>query len=70
MLWPTSGIHDAVETRFSGGAKWVLLIVGIVQIHQAVAKMRHPQAPFMPLSDVNRGELPPLGRVHYASQPL
>jgi hypothetical protein len=29
-----------------------------------------PQAAFRPLSDVNRGELPPLGHVHYASQPL
>jgi hypothetical protein len=41
-----------------------------IQGHQAEAKMRHPQAPFRPLSDVNRGELPPLRHVHYASQPL
>ena len=41
-----------------------------VQGHQAVVELRHPDALFRPLSDVNRGVLPPLGLVHYASQPL
>jgi hypothetical protein len=69
LLRPTSGKHDAVETRFNRCVKWVLLIDGI-QGHQAAATMRHPQAAFRPLSDGIRGELPLPAPVHYASQPL
>jgi len=71
--WPLSGPQAAYTMPWrpglNVGEKWVLLIDGILG-HQAAAKMRNPQAPFRPLSDGNRGELPPLGQVHYASQPL